>query len=137
MKTVPAAIFSTVLVAFVLETGFVAWHILKKTETTAQAQQVVKAQTAVIDEQAAAQDAAHRHELLNHRYQMAQIVWSALEAPPERIRFYGSCLEFKERWGEWGHKRCAQLDKQLDRDARELDRQAKEYESWKKKNGVQ
>lgn len=62
-----------------------------------------------------------RHELLSLRYQMAQTVWSALEAPPEQIRFYRSCLEFKEKYGEWGHKRCAQLNKQLDEDAKELD----------------
>lgn len=62
-----------------------------------------------------------RHELLNSRYHMAQIVW---EEVPLRLRFYRSCLDFKLEYGEWATPEYKELDKQLDFEVKILNSEA-------------
>ena len=58
-------------------------------------------------------DAGMKHELLNTRYHMAQIIWPDV---PERVELYKTCLEMEESYpGEMSKPPCLKLDKAIQR----------------------
>lgn len=70
--------------------GLIGWYLWDENERASAAR--LQATQAKI----AAPDASVKHELLNQRYHMAQLMWSD---QPGKVRVYRSCLESKEEWG--------------------------------------
>ena len=87
--------------------GLIGWYLWDENERASAAR--LQATQAKI----AAHDASVKHELLNQRYHMAELMWSD---QPGKVRVYRSCLESKEEWGEWSLPACLPLDKAIQRE---------------------
>jgi hypothetical protein len=103
MKKLVAAI----LIVLIVSAGLIIWQVWDA-KATAAARGLAEA-THELD----VHTSEMKHELLNTRYHMAQLIWPDM---PESVQLYKTCLEMEETYpGEMSKPPCKKLDKAVQR----------------------